>query len=39
LSRPVHVRVLRRDNGNGIFKVNQGGSSWLACPATVRHSW
>jgi hypothetical protein len=26
LSRPVHVRVLRRDDGNGIFKVNQDGS-------------
>jgi hypothetical protein len=39
MSRPVHVRVLRRDDGNGIFKVNQNGSFWFACPTTVRHSW
>ena len=26
MSRPVHVRVLRRGDGNGIFKVNQNGS-------------
>ncbi len=39
LSRPVHVRVLRRGDGNGIFKVNQNGSFWLACPTTIRHSW
>ena len=25
MSRPVHIRVLRRGNGNGIFKVNQNG--------------
>ena len=39
LSRPAHVRVLRRGDGSEIFKVNQNGSFWLACPATARHSW
>ena len=39
LNRPVHVRVLRRGDGNGTFKVNQNGSFWLSCPTMVRHSW
>jgi len=28
-SRPVHVRVDRRDGGYGIFKVSQNVSPWL----------
>ena len=39
LNRPVHISGDRRDGGNGIFKVNQNGSFWFACPTTVRHSW
>jgi len=39
MSRPVHIRVLRRGDGSEIFIVNQSGSFWLSCPTMVRHSW
>ncbi len=39
MSRPVHVRVLRRGDGGGIFKANQASVPWFACPTMVRHFW
>jgi hypothetical protein len=39
MGRPVHVRVLRRGDGGGIFKANQASVPWFACPTMVRHFW
>ena len=39
LGRPVHVRVIRRGDGGGIFKANQASVPWFACPTMVRHFW